>query len=563
MSAEISLCLIARDEAAMIGPCLASARPLCSELIVVDTGSRDATCDIARAAGATVLEIPWRDDFAAARNASIAAARGDWVLVLDADERLTAESPARIRAVLAREGEDFDAGMLRLHDASDLDAPASDVLAGRARLAEPMYLPRLLRRTPDLAFEGVVHESVRAWSARHGHRQRDVRGEIIHYGAVPALRRAREKGARNVRLLETRRRRQPDDFTVYGYLAHEYLAAGDVAAAWTACEAGWAPFLAAGEDSSTTLRSVLRLFAARALLQLHRGDPEGARASCDAVARYEGPHPDVSFFRARAFEVEAARRPDRRQTLLAAAATHYRDALAPASTPVAQRYVTGGSTWCGATRLGTVELLRGNPAAAVAAFDRALRDAPDPTEADLGALEAAFLLRRSHAPPEEPAQHEARLASHCQAARPDAWLLAAVRAEARNDVDGFAIALGHARATSTEGYLAPHRHRLHTAAHASLLAYRDRPSPGPGTIGAATALMSGDEPAPEPPPGGLDPYDAPALRRLVSNLLRRERTGMVERLLTDAAEATLPGVRHLVRTVVVELGMSVEERTRS
>src|SRR4051812_36264465 len=87
-SARVSLAVIARDEEAMLPDCLASARDAVDEMVVLDTGSRDATRELARRAGARVVEIPWPDDFAAARNAAVLETRGDWVLMLDADERL-------------------------------------------------------------------------------------------------------------------------------------------------------------------------------------------------------------------------------------------------------------------------------------------------------------------------------------------------------------------------------------------------------------------------------------------------------------------------------------------
>ncbi len=70
--------------------------------------------------------------------------------------------------------------MLVLHDAARLDAAASDVVAGRARIGEPILVPRLLRRTPDLAYSGVVHECVAAWvDAGHSVRALDTRASEI------------------------------------------------------------------------------------------------------------------------------------------------------------------------------------------------------------------------------------------------------------------------------------------------------------------------------------------------------------------------------------------------
>ncbi|RKZ13216.1 hypothetical protein DRQ50_10790 [bacterium] len=59
-------------------------RPLMDEMVVADTGSRDESARLARETGAKVLEMPWQDGFAAARNVGLAAATGDAILVLDA-----------------------------------------------------------------------------------------------------------------------------------------------------------------------------------------------------------------------------------------------------------------------------------------------------------------------------------------------------------------------------------------------------------------------------------------------------------------------------------------------
>jgi hypothetical protein len=89
---RLSVLLIARDEEASLGRCLASVKEVAHQIIVVDTGSTDRTVEIAREHGAEVHAFEWCDDFAAARNAALEHARGDWVLVLDADEELPADS---------------------------------------------------------------------------------------------------------------------------------------------------------------------------------------------------------------------------------------------------------------------------------------------------------------------------------------------------------------------------------------------------------------------------------------------------------------------------------------
>ncbi len=84
----ISVCMIVRDEAERLPRCFTAADPIVDQWIVLDTGSTDGTQDIIRAHGATLLEDPWRDDFAYSRNLSLEPATGEWILILDADDVL-------------------------------------------------------------------------------------------------------------------------------------------------------------------------------------------------------------------------------------------------------------------------------------------------------------------------------------------------------------------------------------------------------------------------------------------------------------------------------------------
>ena len=79
---QLSLCMIVKDEAEMLPEFLKRARGLWDELVVVDTGSQDDTVAILEAAGAKVLHRPWQNDFALARNFSLEAAAGVWILSL-------------------------------------------------------------------------------------------------------------------------------------------------------------------------------------------------------------------------------------------------------------------------------------------------------------------------------------------------------------------------------------------------------------------------------------------------------------------------------------------------
>lgn len=96
----LSACMIVRDEAANIARCLVSVRSVASEIIVVDTGSKDGTREIAAAHGARVFDFKWCDDFAAARNFSISKAAGKWLMWVDADDYVPPDTIAAINGIL-------------------------------------------------------------------------------------------------------------------------------------------------------------------------------------------------------------------------------------------------------------------------------------------------------------------------------------------------------------------------------------------------------------------------------------------------------------------------------
>jgi glycosyltransferase involved in cell wall biosynthesis len=101
MPNTLSVVLITLNEAANLPRTLASVR-WAQQIVVVDSGSTDATLQIARGAGARVFEQPWQG-FGAQKNAAIAHAACDWVLSLDADEEVSPALAAEIKALLAGE----------------------------------------------------------------------------------------------------------------------------------------------------------------------------------------------------------------------------------------------------------------------------------------------------------------------------------------------------------------------------------------------------------------------------------------------------------------------------
>lgn len=100
---RLSAFLIVHDEERHIGDCLASLAGLADEIVVLDDGSADGTVAIARAAGARVEHRPF-DDFGQQKQAALELTRGEWVLSIDADERVTADLAQEIRQIVVTDG---------------------------------------------------------------------------------------------------------------------------------------------------------------------------------------------------------------------------------------------------------------------------------------------------------------------------------------------------------------------------------------------------------------------------------------------------------------------------
>jgi len=98
---SLSVCLLTRDEAHNLPRALDSVVGLAEEVIVADTGSRDATVRVARDLGARVIEHDWQDDFARGRDHALTQASGDWILWLNPDEELLAASRDVVRQCMA------------------------------------------------------------------------------------------------------------------------------------------------------------------------------------------------------------------------------------------------------------------------------------------------------------------------------------------------------------------------------------------------------------------------------------------------------------------------------
>lgn len=230
---KLSLSMIIRDEESTLGHCLESVRGLVDEIVVVDTGSRDKSPEIAKAFGAIIGHFPWRDDFAEARNHSLGLCSGDWVLVLDADEAIDALDHARIRAAIHQQG--VSAYRLTLRNylpSGNLTTVGVPATLNRSPYTEGRDLNyyadshglRLCRRLPGLAFRGRIHELLDPFFEDRGLPIEEHPSVIHHFGKLLQEREA-QKRSYYLDIAEREAQQEPGSFQVQFNLLQQALAA--------------------------------------------------------------------------------------------------------------------------------------------------------------------------------------------------------------------------------------------------------------------------------------------------------------------------------------------------
>jgi len=150
MDTRLSIAIITLNEENNLPDCLASVA-FADEVVVIDGGSHDRTCDIARSAGAHVIEsLDWQG-FGVQKNRAIDACTGEWVLSIDADERVP--EPLRDEILMALRAPAFDV----------YEMPRSSYYCGRFMRHSgwwPDYVRRLFRRGTARFSPAPVHESL-------------------------------------------------------------------------------------------------------------------------------------------------------------------------------------------------------------------------------------------------------------------------------------------------------------------------------------------------------------------------------------------------------------------
>ncbi|MBI1349395.1 glycosyltransferase [bacterium] len=224
---RVSLCMIVRNNADTIGPCLESIRPWVDEMLVLDTGSTDATPALCESLGARVRHWPWRDDFSAARNESLRDAQGDWVFWMDSDDTIPPDCGQRLRALVDSPHPDGVLGyVMQVH----CPGPGS---TGQHDVTVVDHI-KLFRNRPDLRFEHRIHEQILPAIRRAGGEVQFTDIYVVHSGSDHSAVGRERKLERDFKLLHLDLQERPDHpFVLFNLgMTHADVQDHDTAAHW-------------------------------------------------------------------------------------------------------------------------------------------------------------------------------------------------------------------------------------------------------------------------------------------------------------------------------------------
>ncbi len=352
---RLSLCMIVRDEQEMLPRCLAAVAAAVDEIVIVDTGSTDATIEIARSFGARVIEREWTGSFAQARNVSFDAARGDWLMYLDADELLVREDVRLLRSLTGRTWREafYLSETNHTGDPDDGTAVAHNAL-------------RVFRNRPEYRFEGRLHEQIAQRLPGYlPERFEATSVRVEHYGYLGIVRDSRQKSRRNIELLRLQQAETlPTPFLHYN-LGCEYAAAGDRAAALAELERSWRLLEADPERDSYRFAPALLSRLVKALRVC--GRPRDALARAErGLERFPG-FTDLVLEQARAATVLGQ---DERAIELCERCIEMGDA------PRRYTATVGTGTYLPRVHLAELRRAHGDPVAAIELLEHCLREHP-------------------------------------------------------------------------------------------------------------------------------------------------------------------------------------------
>lgn len=200
---EVSLCMIVKDEEAVLARCLECVKNIVDEIIIVDTGSTDRTKEIAQSYTSNVYDFKWINDFAAARNFAFSKATKDYIFWLDADDVMEVKDQQSFLKLKATIPPEVDSVLMNYHIHFDN--------AGNPTFSTMRN--RLVKRSCQFKWEGEVHECL------------NVHGLVAQSNTVIYHKKEKSSAGRNLKIYQEKLK-QENSFSSRDrfYYANELLA---------------------------------------------------------------------------------------------------------------------------------------------------------------------------------------------------------------------------------------------------------------------------------------------------------------------------------------------------
>lgn len=218
MSIKISACLMVKNEEKLLPQCLESIKNYVDEICILDTGSTDGTLEIAKAYGAVINHQPWENDFSKHRNESLKYPTGDWILVIDADEKLESTmTPEQFRTALDGLEPGVSSAAIILKDMHTINGNETCTME---------YNRVMMFRRGQISYKGIVHNKPVVPVGTDCTLFADI--SIYHYGYDLDPEKMKKKHENTKLLLEKRLIADWKDWPAHFFLAMTSGAQGDI-----------------------------------------------------------------------------------------------------------------------------------------------------------------------------------------------------------------------------------------------------------------------------------------------------------------------------------------------
>lgn len=210
----ISLCMIVKNEEKYIAQCLNSVKDIVDEIIIVDTGSTDNTIDLAKPFQPKVFQYQWDNNFGKARNYALEHAHGDWILVLDADEKIYSEDIPKLMDVVANTKANEIA--FKFHNYTEEDSEENYNTHVGVRLF----------KNHCFQYEGAIHEQLIPVNQKIVHNPHVTEIRVGHYGYLKSNS-GKKKRERNIPIIQKLLDKNPNDSFQLFNMGNEYMSMED------------------------------------------------------------------------------------------------------------------------------------------------------------------------------------------------------------------------------------------------------------------------------------------------------------------------------------------------